>query len=78
MEIWIRRSPLYIIVNLMFPCTLITLISLLVFIIPAESEEKITFSLTILLTLVILMLLVFEKLPETSENIPLLSTITFD
>ena len=73
MEIFVRRLPYYHLVNLFFPCTLITLISSLVFVIRPESDAKITFSLTILLSLNIFILLMFEKLPETSETIPLLS-----
>ena len=76
MDIYVRRLPYYHLINLFFPCTLITLICSLVFLIPPELGEKITFSLTILLSLIIFMLLMFEKLPETSQTIPLLSKLT--
>ena len=42
-----------------------------------DSVTQISLSLTILLSLVVFMLLMFDKLPETSNSVPLLCTSVF-
>ena len=47
--------------------------SLMTFLLPAESGEKATLAIMVLLSLLILMVSVSEKLPATSKDMPLLS-----
>ncbi|XP_071794471.1 neuronal acetylcholine receptor subunit alpha-10-like [Asterias amurensis] len=68
----IRRRPLFYMFNLMIPCMLISLITVLDFYLPADSGEKVTLGITILLALTVFLLLVAETMPPTSEVVPLI------
>lgn len=69
----IRRRTLYYLYNVIFPCIMMSALTLLVFCLPPDSGEKITMGITVLLAFSVFMLTVAEDLPETSEFIPLLS-----
>ncbi|KAF7493101.1 Neuronal acetylcholine receptor subunit alpha-10 [Sarcoptes scabiei] len=68
----IRRKILYYMYNVIVPCLMMSLLTLLVFCLPPESGEKIALGVTVLLAFSVFMLAISEKLPETSESIPLL------
>ncbi|XP_033120698.1 neuronal acetylcholine receptor subunit alpha-10-like [Anneissia japonica] len=68
----IRRRPLFYLFNLLIPCMLITMLTLLDFYLPAEAGEKVTLAITILLALTVFLLLVAETMPPTSETVPLI------
>lgn len=67
-----RRKILYYAVNVISPCLMLSALTLLVFYLPPESGEKIALGVTVLLAFSVFMLAISEKLPETSESIPLL------
>ncbi|KAM7424512.1 hypothetical protein PAMA_000721 [Pampus argenteus] len=68
-----RRRTLYYALNLFIPCVLISTMTLFVFLLPAESGEKISLGITVLLSLTVLMLLVAEIVPPTSDSVPLIA-----
>ncbi|CAG2113693.1 unnamed protein product, partial [Medioppia subpectinata] len=68
----IRRKILYYTYNVILPCMMLSVLTLLVFCIPPDSGEKIALGVTVLLAFSVFMLAISEKLPETSESIPLL------
>lgn len=68
-----RRRTLYYGLNLLIPCILISTLALLVFLLPADSGEKISLGITVLLSLTVFMLLVAEIMPATSDTVPLIS-----
>uniref|UniRef100_A0A4W3IEF4 Neuronal acetylcholine receptor subunit alpha-7-like n=1 Tax=Callorhinchus milii TaxID=7868 RepID=A0A4W3IEF4_CALMI len=68
----IRRRTLYYALNLLVPCVLLSSMTLLVFLLPADSGEKISLGITVLLSLTVFMLLVAEIMPATSDSIPLI------
>ncbi|KAM9410279.1 neuronal acetylcholine receptor subunit alpha-7-like [Pholidichthys leucotaenia] len=68
-----RRRTLYYSLNLLIPCVLISILALLVFLLPADSGEKISLGITVLLSLVVFMLLVAEIMPPTSDSVPLIA-----
>uniref|UniRef100_A0A8C4X408 Neuronal acetylcholine receptor subunit alpha-7 n=1 Tax=Erpetoichthys calabaricus TaxID=27687 RepID=A0A8C4X408_ERPCA len=70
--ITIRRRTLYYALNLLIPCVLLSSMTLLVFLLPADSGEKISLGITVLLSLTVFMLLVAEIMPATSDSIPLI------
>ncbi|XP_031573810.1 neuronal acetylcholine receptor subunit alpha-7-like [Actinia tenebrosa] len=70
----IRRRTMYYWINLVVPCLLITVLSLLSFIVSTESGERISLVITNLLALTVFMLIVADILPPTSEVVPLIST----
>uniref|UniRef100_A0A8C0MBN5 Neuronal acetylcholine receptor subunit alpha-7 n=1 Tax=Canis lupus familiaris TaxID=9615 RepID=A0A8C0MBN5_CANLF len=69
----IRRRTLYYGLNLLIPCVLISALALLVFLLPADSGEKISLGITVLLSLTVFMLLVAEIMPATSDSVPLIA-----
>ena len=68
----IRRKILYYTYNVILPCMMLSILTLMVFCIPPDSSEKIALGVTVLLSFSVFMLAISEKLPETSESIPLL------
>ncbi|KAI6197450.1 hypothetical protein M3Y94_01226000 [Aphelenchoides besseyi] len=73
----IRRRPLYYLVNLVAPTSIITLVAITGFFTPASTAddrtEKINLGITTLLSLSILMLMLSDQLPTTSDFIPLIA-----
>jgi len=69
----IRRRTLYYMYNVVFPCVIMSALTLLVFCLPPDSGEKVTMGITVLLSFSVFLLRMGEDLPETSEFIPLLS-----
>ncbi|VDL64051.1 unnamed protein product [Hymenolepis diminuta] len=72
-KIVLRRKPLFYITNIIIPCALIALLGICVFCLPTDAGEKITLSISILVTIVVYMILVSKMLPAGTKSIPLLS-----
>ncbi|VDK35268.1 unnamed protein product [Taenia asiatica] len=68
----LRRKPLFFGVNVICPCISISILTILVFYLPADSREKISLSISILIALTVFFLLVFEISPPTSLVVPLI------
>ncbi|XP_062335238.1 acetylcholine receptor subunit delta [Osmerus eperlanus] len=68
----IKRKPLFYIVNIIIPCVLISFMASLVYYLPADSGEKMTLSISVLLAQSVFLLLISQRLPETSMAIPLI------
>ncbi|KAG7483154.1 neuronal acetylcholine receptor subunit alpha-7 [Solea senegalensis] len=71
--VWMRRRTLFYGLNLLFPCVLLSIMAVLVFLLPADSGEKISLGITVLLSLTVFMLLVSEVMPATSDSVPLIA-----
>lgn len=67
----IRRLPLFYMFNLIGPCIIISVITVLAFYLPADAGEKVTLGITVLLALVVFLLLAAETMPPTSEVVPI-------
>ncbi|MEE6462203.1 hypothetical protein FKM82_001520 [Ascaphus truei] len=65
-----RRSSFYIF-NLLIPCLMISFLAPLGFYLPADSGEKVSLGVTVLLALTVFQLMVAESMPP-SENVPLI------
>ncbi|XP_014666543.1 PREDICTED: acetylcholine receptor subunit beta-like 1 [Priapulus caudatus] len=72
-HISIRRRTLFYTINLVVPCLLLSLMSVLVFYLPVDCGEKMTLAISLLLALVVFLLLVQKILPATSLIIPLVA-----
>lgn len=71
-NITMRRKTLFHTVNLILPCVVISFLTVLVFYLPSDSEEKITLCISVLLSLTVFFLLLTEIIPPTSIVIPLI------
>ncbi|XP_041365681.1 ligand-gated ion channel 4-like isoform X2 [Gigantopelta aegis] len=71
-HILIKRRPLFYMFNLVVPCLLITLVSLLGFYMPSDSGEKISMGITTLLSMTVFLMIVADMLPPTSDVLPLI------
>uniref|UniRef100_A0A336M209 CSON010718 protein n=2 Tax=Culicoides sonorensis TaxID=179676 RepID=A0A336M209_CULSO len=71
-NITMRRKTLFYTVNLIIPCTGISFLTILVFYLPSDSGEKVSLSISILLSLTVFFLLLAEIIPPTSLVVPLL------
>lgn len=69
----IRRRTMYYILNFLTPCILMSALTILGFFLPVESGERMNVGVTVLLSLTVILLLLAEELPATSEVVPLIS-----
>ncbi|XP_059678472.1 acetylcholine receptor subunit delta [Gavia stellata] len=68
----IKRKPLFYVINIVTPCILIAFMAILVFYLPADSGEKMTLVISVLLAQSVFLLLISQRLPATSHAIPLI------
>ncbi|XP_046544567.1 neuronal acetylcholine receptor subunit alpha-10-like [Haliotis rubra] len=68
----IRRKTFYYIFNIIVPCIMLSILTLLTFWLPPTSGEKVTLGLNVFLAFSMFMLLVAEEVPATSEAVPLI------
>lgn len=71
-SITIRRKPLFYVMNLIVPSMAMSFLTVLVFHLPSDSGEKITYSLSVLLALMVFFLLLSDLIPPTSVVQPLI------
>lgn len=67
----VSRKSMFYVVNMIVPCTNIALLSCLAFYLPANNGERTSLVTTVLLAMTFYMLIITEKMPHTSEAIPL-------
>ncbi|KAM4698127.1 acetylcholine receptor subunit alpha-1-B isoform 2-T2 [Rhinophrynus dorsalis] len=68
----LQRLPLYFIVNVIIPCLLFSFLTGLVFYLPTDSGEKMTLSISVLVSLTVFLLVIVELIPSTSSAVPLI------
>jgi uncharacterized membrane protein len=72
----IDRNPTYYSMTLIVPSIFITIVTIVGFFTPyssdGENTEKVSLGVTALLSLAIILMMVSDKLPATSESMPLL------
>ena len=69
----LERKPQYVIINIIMPILFLNLLNVLVFLLPAESGERVSYSVTVLLSIAVFMTIVSDALPRTSEPLPVIS-----
>ncbi|WAR05918.1 ACHA7-like protein, partial [Mya arenaria] len=69
----LERKSTFMVVNIILPIVFLAVINLLVFVLPPDAGERVSFSVTLLLSLAVFMTLVGDNLPKTSDPLPVLS-----
>ncbi|MFH4978614.1 hypothetical protein AB6A40_005323 [Gnathostoma spinigerum] len=72
-ELHLRRRMLYFLYNIIAPCVMLSILTMMQFMLPCESGEKVTLGLTVLLAYSVFSFNIAENMPETSEVIPLIA-----
>ncbi|VDK55078.1 unnamed protein product [Anisakis simplex] len=72
-ELHLRRRMLYFMYNIIAPCVMLSILTMMQFMLPCESGEKVTLGLTVLLAYSVFSFNIAENMPETSEVIPLIA-----
>ncbi|XP_069131741.1 acetylcholine receptor subunit beta-like [Argopecten irradians] len=67
LNIVINRRPMFRVINTIVPFCVLGLLNIMVFLLPAESGERVGFSVTVLLAIAVFMTIVADTLPDTSE-----------
>ena len=74
-EVYLERNSAFVVINLFFPVIILVFLNCMVFQLPADSGERIGYSLTCLLALAVYLTLVSDSLPKLSTPLPVLSVI---
>ena len=74
-EVYLERNAAFVVINLFFPVIILVFLNCIVFQLPADSGERIGYSLTCLLALAVYLTLVSDSLPKLSTPLPVLSII---
>ncbi|XP_060573539.1 acetylcholine receptor subunit alpha-like [Ruditapes philippinarum] len=69
----LKRKPDFVIVNVLLPLTFLSLLNALVFLLLPESGERISYCITVLLSIAVFMTIVSDTLPKSSEPVPVIS-----
>ena len=67
LSIVISREYLFPVLNIVLPVVCLGFVHLLVFLLPVESGERTSFSFTLLLTLIVFMTMVSDRLPSSND-----------
>ncbi|XP_024921352.1 acetylcholine receptor subunit epsilon [Cynoglossus semilaevis] len=69
----IQRKPLFYIINIIMPCSLISSLVVLAYFLPAQAGgQKLTTAISVLLAQTVFLFLIAQKVPETSLSVPLI------
>ena len=71
--IHLKRKPMYYVVNIVMPCIFISTCGLFVFLLPPDHGEKVTLTVTVLLSSTFFLLFVADTMPPQSSVVPILS-----
>ena len=66
----LRRKSLFTTINIILPIVLLFVLQLFVFILPAESGERVGFIVTMLLAIAVFLTIISDGLPKVSEPLP--------
>ncbi|XP_048731356.2 neuronal acetylcholine receptor subunit alpha-9-like [Ostrea edulis] len=72
-QLILKRKSLYFVINMLAPILLLSLLNPLVFALPIDSGERISYAITIFLSFAVFMTLLSDNIPKTSEPMALMS-----
>ena len=68
----LKRKPVFYVMTLLVPSLVLSLLTVVVFLVPPEAGEKISLSISILLSFTVFLILLADNIPQTSEQMPVL------
>ena len=68
----LKRQALFYIYTIMFPLVALNIMNCLAFLLPSESGERIGYTVTIMLSVIVFFLLVGDHVPKTSAPLPVI------
>ncbi|XP_061172742.1 neuronal acetylcholine receptor subunit alpha-9-like [Saccostrea echinata] len=72
-QLILKRKSLYFVINMLAPILLLSLLNPLVFALPVESGERVSYAITIFLSFAVFMTLLSDNIPKSSEPMSLMS-----
>jgi len=72
-QLIVKRKPLFLLVNLMFPNVLLSFITVAVYFVPTTAGERASYVVSLLLAMALFLTSAFGLLPDSSEAIPFFS-----
>ncbi|CAD5113333.1 DgyrCDS2509 [Dimorphilus gyrociliatus] len=70
--LYLRRRHAFYIMNIVLPCSLLSVLVMIVFCLPPDAGEKISLGISVLLAFTVFLLMVAENVPRTSLHIPII------
>ena len=72
-SITLKRKPMYFILSVILPVSMLALLNICVFLLPCESGEKSGYAMTVFLAFAVFLTIVSSTLPQNSETISIIS-----
>ncbi|XP_053399139.1 neuronal acetylcholine receptor subunit alpha-6-like [Mercenaria mercenaria] len=69
----IKRKPLYVLLSVIMPIIMLSALNIFVFVLPCDSGEKASYSITVFLAFAVFLSIISATFPENSEVIALFS-----
>nr|XP_022301559.1 neuronal acetylcholine receptor subunit beta-2-like [Crassostrea virginica]XP_022301560.1 neuronal acetylcholine receptor subunit beta-2-like [Crassostrea virginica] len=70
----LKRKPTFYVSNTVIPILFLGVLNLLVFVIPADAGEKMSYAITVALGFIVFLTIISSELPANSDSTPYLST----
>ena len=70
----LKRKPTFYVNNVVIPVLFLGVLNLLVFVIPADAGEKMSYAITVALGFIVFLTIISSELPANSDSTPYLST----
>lgn len=69
----LQRKPKYYVLNMILPVMCLSLLAMLVFLVPVDAGEKMSYSITVFLSFAVFLSIISDGLPVNSESTAILS-----
>lgn len=60
---------------ILLPCIMLSFVLLMIFMLPAESGEKVSLGVSILVSFSVFLIIVAEQVPDTSDAVPVIGEL---
>ena len=71
-KIHLRRKYTFYFMYILLPCMMLSVVLLMIFLLPADSGEKVSLGVSILVAMSVFLLIVSEQVPGTSDAVPVI------